>query len=565
MENSLSIEKGFLGIERLTKGPWQAFERGIARLLAHKGWDAYDVVGGSGDKGADILGSINGVEKIFQAKFYQSNYSLSVDIVKDVVRAIEFYEIQQGVCVSNRSLGTEQKRKLEVYKKQGYKIETFTGNKILESFKQLQTWPTDKRKLRPYQREAIDKIISSFESGSSKGLITLATGLGKTFVAGCFLRWLFEHYPTYNVLVLADKKELLLQFDKSLWTNLPKFVATHILHESEKPSFNEGVLLSTFQSLEGYLEKNTDLSFDLVIVDEAHHAAADTFISTINNINPKYLLGLTATPFRKDQRSIKKIFGEPLVKYDVIKALQKGYLANIDYKIKNDNIDIDWISEHSKMGYSVKQLNKRIFIPQRDDEICDTIFKYWNYKKPARGIVFCNSSEHAERIEQLLRTRFDFPARSLTTRVLAADERAKRLRLFRVGQIKILTCYDMLNEGVDIPDVDFLVYLRVTHSRVIFLQQLGRGLRFKEGKTLLVLDFVADIRRLAGVKLFKKEYEDYTPELKKVKEIEELKLPSNFDLQFFDETTKDFLNLVKADASELDDSKEDDLVYLKGV
>jgi superfamily II DNA or RNA helicase len=560
MENLHNIEKGFLGIERLTKGPWQAFERGIARLLAHRGWDSYDVVGGTGDKGADILGSINGVEKIFQTKFYQSNYSLSVDIVKDVVRAIEFYGIQEGVCVSNRVLGTEQKRKLEIYKKQGYRIETFTGNKILETFKLLPTWPTDKRKLRPYQREAIDKIISTYESGITKGLITLATGLGKTYVAGCFLRWLFEHHPNYNVLVLADKKELLLQFDKSLWTNLPKYIATHLLHESEKPAFTEGVLLSTFQSLDGFLAKNPDVEFDIVIVDEAHHAAADTFTSTIEKINPKYLLGLTATPFRKDQRSIKKIFGEPLVKYDIIKALKKGYLSNIDYKIKNDNIDTNWVAEESKKGYTIKQLNKKIFIPQRDEEICDTIFKYWNYKKPQRGIIFCNSSEHAERIEQILRTKFDFPARSLTTRVPEADERAKRLRLFRVGQIKILTCYDMLNEGVDIPDVDFLVYLRVTHSRVIFLQQLGRGLRYKEGKTLMVLDFVADIRRLAGLKLFKKEFEDYSEE--KRKEIEELRLPSNFDLHFLDETTKDFLNLVEADASEIDESSEDDLIYL---
>lgn len=562
MENLHSIQKGFLGIERLTKGPWQAFERGIARLLAHKGWDSYDVVGGSGDKGADVLGAENGLEKIFQTKFYQANYSLSVDIVKDVVRAIEFYGIQEGVCVSNRSLGIEQKRKLEVYKRQGYKIETFTGNKILEAFKLLPDWPTDKRKLHEYQREAVDKIISTFEDGVKKGLITLATGLGKTFVAGCFLRWLFEHYPHYNVLVLADKKELLFQFDKSLWTNIPKYVATHILHESEKPVFTEGILLSTFQSLEGFLEKNPEVEFDVVIIDEAHHAAADTFVSIINKIEPKYLLGLTATPFRKDQRSIKKIFGKPLVKYDVIKAMQKGYLANIDYKIKNDNIDINWIAGESKKGYTIRQLNKKIFIPQRDDEICNTIFEYWNFKKPLRGIVFCNSSEHAERIEQLLRTQFDFPARSLTTRVTDSNERAKRLRQFRAGEIKILTCYDMLNEGVDIPDVDFLVYLRVTHSRVIFLQQLGRGLRFKEGKTLLVLDFVADIRRLAGVKLFKKDFDEYTPESKNER-VENLRLPSNFELQFFDESTKDFLSLVKADASELDESMEEDLIYLQ--
>ena len=120
----------------------------------------------------------------------------------------------------------------------------------------------------------------------------------------------------------------------------------------------------------------------------------------------------------------------------------------------------------------------------------------------------------------------------------------------------------MLNEGVDVPDVDFLVYLRVTHSRVIFLQQLGRGLRYKEGKTLLVLDFVADIRRLAGVQLFKKEYEDSKNEIKTAKEIEELKLPASFQLQFFDETSENFLNLVKADASELNESSEDELIYI---
>jgi superfamily II DNA or RNA helicase len=563
MERLLNIEKGFLGIERLTKGPWQAFERGIARLLAHKGWDSYDVVGGTGDKGADILASINGNEKIFQTKFYQSNYALSVDIVKDVVRAIEFYGIQEGVCVSNRALGVEQRRKLDLYRKQGYKIETFIGDKILEAFKQLPIWTSDKRKLKPYQREAVDNIISSFEKGSQHGLITLATGLGKTFVAGCFLRWLYEHHPEYNVLVLADKKELLLQFDKSIWTCLPKGVATHILHESEKPTFNEGVLLSTFQSIDLYIENNAELSFDIVVVDEAHHAAADTFISTLERINPKYLLGLTATPFRKDQRSIKKIFGEPLVKYDIIKALKKGFLANIDYRIKNDNIDIDWIAKESQKGYTIKQLNKKIFIPERDEEVCDTIFKYWNFKKAERGIIFCNSSEHAERIEQILRSKFDFPARSLTTRVPDADERAKRLRLFRSGQIKILTCYDMLNEGVDVPDVDFLVYLRVTHSRVIFLQQLGRGLRYKEGKSLLVLDFVADIRRVASVQKFISEYDNTSLKDEENKKNEELKLPPEFKLKFFDETSRDFLSLVKADASELEESSEEDVIYLK--
>ena len=557
MEKQLSIDKGFLGIERLTKGPWQAFERAIARLLAHTGWDTYDVVGGSGDNGADIIGSINGFEKIFQAKFYQANQPLSVDIVGDVIRAIDTYEIQNGVCVSNRALGFEQKQKLDRFRKLGYRIETFTGNKILEIYSNLPLWCNDNKRPRPYQREAIDELITSFESGSKKGLITLATGLGKTYVAGCFLRWLFEHYPTYNVLILADKKELLLQFDKAIWTNIPKNVSTHILHDSEKPAFTEGILLSTFQSFENYYKTNSDIIYDLIIVDEAHHAPADTFKNTLEMLSPKYLLGLTATPFRKDERSVTDLFGNPLIKYDVIKAMHKGYLANVDYRIKNDNIDINWISKESIKGYTVKQLNKKLFIPKRDEEICKTIMDYWEYKKPMRGIIFCNSSEHAERIEQILRSSFNFPARSLTTRVEDYKERAKRFRDFRIGKLKVLTCYDMLNEGIDVPDVDFLVYLRVTHSRSIFLQQLGRGLRYKEGKTLMVLDFVADFRRLAGIKLFKNEFDDFTD---KRGDIEILDLPASFELEFSDESTNKFIQLVQLDISEIEGLSENSLL-----
>ncbi len=110
--------------------------------------------------------------------------------------------------------------------------------------------------------------------------------------------------------------------------------------------------------------------------------------------------------------------------------------------------------------------------------------------------------EHAERMEKLLKSNFEIPVWSLTTRVKDSRERARRLREFRTGKCKIITCYDMLNEGVDVPDVDYIVFLRVTHSRVYFLQQLGRGLRYKEGKTLMVQDFVADIRRIKTVKSF---------------------------------------------------------------
>jgi superfamily II DNA or RNA helicase len=234
--------------------------------------------------------------------------------------------------------------------------------------------------------------------------------------------------------------------------------------------------------------------------------------------------------------------------------LQKGFLAKVEYQLQNDNIDNDWITRNSVKGYTIKQLNKKIFLPERDEAICEKIYATWKARRLERGIIFCNSSEHAERIEKILKASYQLSVWSLTTRIKDSRERAKRLREFRMGKCSLLTCYDMLNEGVDVPDVDYIVFLRVTHSRVYFLQQLGRGLRYKDRKTLLVQDFVADIRRLKRVKSFQSEFEEA-----KRKEIEDLYIQDAFNLTFSLEMTTNFLDLVTKDISEGMD--EDEEVY----
>jgi superfamily II DNA or RNA helicase len=373
-------------------------------------------------------------------------------------------------------------------------------------------------------------------------------------VAATFIRWLYQNNPNINVLILANTKSLIEQFDRAIWSNLPKWAATHLVYDSEKPTFLEGVTLSTFQSFHDFRKKSGDFNYDVVIIDEAHHAPADTYLGVIKKLEPRFLLGLTATPFRKDERDVTEIFGRPLVYCSVYKALQKGYLAKVDYHLHNDNIDEDWITQNSKKGHTIKQLNKKIFLPERDETICEKIFKTWTEKKLERGIIFCNSSEHAERIENLLKANFQLPVWSLTTRVKDSRERAKRLREFRTGKCSILTCYDMLNEGVDVPDVEFIVFLRVTHSRVYFLQQLGRGLRYKEGKTLLVHDFVADIRRIKRLKSFQTEFDEA-----RKNEIEDLFTNNAFSISFSSEQTMNFLDLVTKDISE--EADEEDEVY----
>jgi superfamily II DNA or RNA helicase len=557
MEALINDSKGFLSTERLSKGTWQAFERGIARLLAHSGWEINELVGGSGDHGADIIAAFRDddgqlLEYIYQAKFSETNKPISLDIIDDLKRAMEYYGIERGVAVSNRAISDAQNLRLTTLQNTGYNIQTFFSKSIYDTYTQLPPWAAEKRALKQYQAEALSQLQSAYSRGDKHGLICLATGLGKTFVAATFIRWLYQNNPNINVLILANTKSLIEQFDRAIWSNLPKWAATHLVYDSEKPTFLEGVTLSTFQSFHDFRKKSGDFNYDVVIIDEAHHAPADTYLGVIKKLEPRFLLGLTATPFRKDERDVTEIFGRPLVYCSVYKALQKGYLAKVDYHLHNDNIDEDWITQNSKKGHTIKQLNKKIFLPERDETICEKIFKTWTEKKLERGIIFCNSSEHAERIENLLKANFQLPVWSLTTRVNDSRERAKRLREFRTGKCSILTCYDMLNEGVDVPDVDFIVFLRVTHSRVYFLQQLGRGLRYKEGKTLLVHDFVADIRRIKRLKSFQTEFDEA-----RKNEIEDLFTNNAFSISFTSEQTMNFLDLVTKDISEEADEKDE--------
>ena len=117
--------------------------------------------------------------------------------------------------------------------------------------------------------------------------------------------------------------------------------------------------------------------FDILIIDEAHHSRARTYENSINKLNPRYTLGLTATPFRRDRLSLNNLFGEALVYYNVSRGIRNGYLAEVEYRMKGNNLDTKWITESSDKGYTIKQLNKKLFIPTQMEVICEEFIKYW--------------------------------------------------------------------------------------------------------------------------------------------------------------------------------------------
>ena len=538
----------FINLNRLQVGPWQAFERLIARYLQHGGFRDVEVVGGTGDLGADIVGTHLGKRWLIQAKFRTSS-SVSQDAVEEAFNAQWDYSADVIVTATNTTFSQSAYNRQSDYKSKGFLVYLWDQKFFLDRIGELADYSEAKRPLRKYQRQAVDALNLSLESGRNKGLITLATGLGKTVVASTFISEYLENSPNSKVLVLAHLNDLVRQLDRSCWASFSKFVETHVWTDGERPAYSEGVTFATWQSVDSAIRGGEPLNrvFDLIVVDECHHAPSDSFSNLISSLAPKYLLGVTATPWRGDGKSLRPLFGDPVFSMDVVQGMQEGFLSKVDYQMMLDGIDWDEIRKLSIQGLTVKDLNKALYVPERDLGMIENVAEVIDRTPNARTLVFCRSIEHAQRLQGFFR-QFDIAAGVLHSD-LHRSERFRNLSNFRIGSLRVLISIEMLNEGIDVPEVNIVVFARVTHSRRIFLQQLGRGLRLSNLKTqVTVLDFVADVRRLAAGVELNEEASGY-------KNKEEIRYPdgeivkfSKYSQDFFDEYLKDM-----ADISDLDE------------
>ena len=265
---------------------------------------------------------------------------------------------------------------------------------------------------------------------------------------------------------------------------------------------------------------------------------------------------MTATPWRGDKFDITSRFGQPSYSLGIAEGMAAGYLVKVDYRMYVDNLDWDFVRDVSEHGYSIKELNKALFLPQRDEEIVDQLREAWRDITDPRAILFCQTIEHAERMATLLAGADQSWRRAAFLHSgLSRQKRQILLNAFRLGRVPIITCVDVFNEGVDVPDVNLIAFLRVTHSRRIFVQQLGRGLRLREGKdSLKVLDFVTDVRRVAAGLDLKRS-------LAAIRggDIEELALPlpGGSQISFNDETAGSLLDYWIRDAADLETAADE--------
>ena len=486
----------FLDARRLLGGPWQAFERDVARLLVANGFEDVRVVGGSGDKGADVLGVKGGQLWVVQCKFVANQYP-SASAVDEVVEAARFYEANRMVVAASRAFGPATYAAVKRWASLGINVELLEAATLIEMARQSPEYPRGRRNLRQYQSEAAEQFIGALRE-TGRGQVVLATGLGKTIVMAEVVAQLYRDgaIPDGRVLVMAGTRELVDQLQRAFWDQLPKTISTHRLMGGEEPSYWDGITFATVQSVLSRIDQLP--RFGLVLVDEAHHVGSESFRKVIKTLDAPMIGGVTATPWRGDGFDIDELLGQPVVRIGIAEGLKKGFLCEADYRLLADNVDWEFVQDRSLNNYSIQHLNRKLLIPTRDEEAAKIVRETFTNERRRAAVVFCSTVMHARAFAGILRL-FGFRAESITGD-MDPRTRDKTMAAFRRGNLDVVTTRDLFNEGVDVPDVDMIAFMRVTHSRRIFVQQLGRGLRISPGKDkVVVLDFVSDLRRIAEV------------------------------------------------------------------
>ncbi len=517
--------------------------------MLHLGFDDIRNIDGAGDEGGDILACRKRQRWVFQCKWTRGK-TISDDGVRDADAAKTFYVCDRAVVATNAHPGRKALELLNRLLSVGVKVDLWDKDVLTKFADEVAPrYPPIRLQPRSYQRKAIDAAKESI-ADSSFAFIILATGLGKSVVAGELLHDHLTASDAKDALIVAHTKDLVRQLERAIWRHLPKEVLTSVLTGDDKPSRLGGVVCATVESALKAVKGGWRPS--IVVVDEAHHVGeTGMFQELLSELKGVPRLGLTATPWRGDKYDIAEVFGEPVFKMGIAEGMADGFLSEVDYHLFLDGLDWDAVREASEYGLSLGDLNHRLFLPQRDEAVIDTLREAWNRTPNPRAVVFCRTINHAEEIAQLLREGGWRRSECMNSRQ-SKRQRNILMSEFRDGRVPIVTTVDLLNEGVDVPDVNIICFLRVTHSRRIFVQQLGRGLRLRDGKErVTVLDFISDIRRIKATLDLKRALERLPED-----EIERLRLHES-EISFSNPKVGSFLEEWLKDAASLEDADDE--------
>ena len=376
---------------------------------------------------------------------------------------------------------------------------------------------------RGAQIEALYELKKTRLDGNDKALVVAATGIGKTYLAA------FDSREFNRVLFVAHREEILKQAYES-FANVRTDKWLYVIKDEEKLvadkeeileykvnnkttqayEYNMGffknstketkkdIIFASVQSLgkekylnERYFDKDY---FDYIVVDEFHHAVSKNYQNIINYFNPKFMLGLTATPDRLDNKDVFSICDYNTVYEATLKtAIDKGWLVPFRYYgIYDESVNYDKV-EYKNVKYNEKELEKALSI----NNIAELILKHYKKYKSTRALGFCTSKSHAEFMAKYFNEN-GVPSCAVYSSNEGEynEERSIALKKLRDEDINVIFSVDMFNEGLDIKSIDMVMFLRPTESPTVFLQQLGRGLRQDKNKKYLnVLDFIGNFKK----------------------------------------------------------------------
>ncbi|MNX37986.1 type I restriction enzyme EcoKI subunit R [compost metagenome] len=347
----------------------------------------------------------------------------------------------------------------------------------------------------PYQKEILEKLeVERIVHNRYRNLLVAATGTGKTVISAFDYKSFRNNNKSSKLLFVAHRKEILQQAKATFQGILKDNNFGDLWVDGIEPNSNEYLFVSV-QTLNNRL-KDLKLSpeyYDFIILDEAHHGSASSYRPFLNYFKPKILLGLTATPERNDNENILDDFCNRIAaEIRLPEALNKKLLSPFQYFGITDSVDLTNV-KWEKGKYVASELTALYTKNNiRVREIINNLNKYVTDINDIRAIGFCVKIEHAVFMAE------KFNLAGLKAAYLTAENTKERDQIrekFKKKEFNYLFVVDIFNEGVDIPEIDTVLFLRPTESLTVFLQQLGRGLRLAEGKDCLtVLDFVGNSR-----------------------------------------------------------------------
>ncbi len=354
-----------------------------------------------------------------------------------------------------------------------------------------------------YQQEILDKLEAERTvRGYCRNLVVAATGTGKTVISALDYKRFRKQNPgkPCRLLFVAHREEILQQSLVTFRAVLKDANFGELFVGGFRPENIDHLFMSiqTFNS-QAFTEKTSPDFYDYIVVDEFHHAAAPTYQKLLSYYQPKILLGLTATPERMDGRSILPYFNNRIAaEIRLPEAIDRKLLCPFQYFGVTDSIDLDDL-KWARGGYDRTELSNLYTLSggiarRRADLVITSLLKYVTDIDDVKGLGFCVTIEHAAFMADYF-NEHGIPALCLTGESSDEERRTAKNKLVS-GQIRFIFVVDIYNEGVDIPEVNTVLFLRPTESLTIFLQQLGRGLRLAENKECLtVLDFIGQANR----------------------------------------------------------------------